>query len=122
MFRPEFLNRIDEIILFRALSKEHLREVVDIQLRILKKYLADRRIEIEVTDRAKEKLAEQGYDPVLGARPLQRVIQKQIQNVLALKILRGEFKDGDRIIVDVGPNGQLEFSRQPAAEAEPETA
>ena len=119
MFRPEFLNRIDEIILFRALTKEHLREVVDIQLRNLKKYLADRHIEIEVTDRAKERLAEKGYDPVLGARPLQRVIQKQIQNVLALKILRGEIKDGDRVLVDVGPNGELEFSAQTAGEKQP---
>jgi len=121
-FRPEFLNRIDEIILFRALTKEHLREVVDIQLKNLKKRLADRNIHVEVTDRAKEKLAEEGYDPVLGARPLQRVIQRRIQNVLALKILRGEFKDGDRIVVDAGPDGDLVFIAQPAAEAQPESA
>src|SRR5687767_859951 len=120
-FRPEFLNRIDEIILFRALSKEDLRKVVDIQLQYLKKRLADRNIHIEVTDRAKEKLAEEGYDPVLGARPLQRVIQRRIQNVLALKILRGEFKDGDQILVDAGPNGDLVFTAQPTVEAQPES-
>jgi len=121
-FRPEFLNRIDEIILFRALSREHLREVVDIQLKILMKRLADRNIHVEVTDEAKAKLAEEGYDPVLGARPLKRVIQRRIQNVLALKILRGEFKDGDRILVDAGRNGDLMFTAQPVAEAQPESA
>jgi ATP-dependent Clp protease ATP-binding subunit ClpB len=120
-FRPEFLNRIDEIILFRALSREHLREVVDIQLRILKKRLAERNIHVEVTDQAKARLAEEGYDPVLGARPLKRVIQRRIQNVLALKILRGEFKDGDRIAVDAGPDGDLTFTAQPAVEAQPES-
>jgi ATP-dependent Clp protease ATP-binding subunit ClpB len=121
-FRPEFLNRIDEIILFRALTKEHLREVVDIQLQYLKKRLADRNIHVEVTDEAKAKLAQEGYDPVLGARPLQRVIQKRIQNVLALRILRGDFKDGDRILVDVGPDGELTFTAQPVVEAQPESA
>jgi ATP-dependent Clp protease ATP-binding subunit ClpB len=121
-FRPEFLNRIDEIILFRALSKEHLREVVEIQLKILKKRLAERNIHVEVTDRAKESLAEEGYDPVLGARPLKRVIQRRIQNVLALRILRGEFKEGDRIVVDAGPAGDLVFTAQPAAEVQPESA
>jgi ATP-dependent Clp protease ATP-binding subunit ClpB len=95
--------------------------VVDIQLQTLKKRLAERNIQIEVTDRAKAKLAEEGYDPVLGARPLKRVIQRRIQNVLALKILRGEFKEGDRVLVDVGPNGELEFSHQPTAEAQPES-
>jgi ATP-dependent Clp protease ATP-binding subunit ClpB len=120
-FRPEFLNRIDEIILFRALTREHLRKVVEIQLQNLKKRLADRNIHIELTDEAKAKLAEEGFDPVLGARPLKRVIQKQIQNVLALKILRGEMKDGDRVIVDAGPNGQLAFTTQPATEAQPES-
>jgi ATP-dependent Clp protease ATP-binding subunit ClpB len=120
MFRPEFLNRIDEIILFRALTREHLRQVVDIQLKDLAKRLADRNIHIELTDDAKAKLAEEGFDPVLGARPLKRVIQKRIQNVMALKILRGEFKEGDHVLVDVGPNGELEFSHQTTTEAQPE--
>ena len=118
-FRPEFLNRIDEVILFSALTREHLREVVDIQLKILKKRLAERNIHVEITPEAKTKLAEEGYDPMFGARPLKRVIQKRIQNVLALKILRGEFKDGDRIVVDLGPNGGLEFSAQNTGEKEP---
>jgi ATP-dependent Clp protease ATP-binding subunit ClpB len=108
-FRPEFLNRIDEVILFRALTREHLRQVVDIQLAILQKRLAERNIELEVNPEAKEKLAAEGYDPVLGARPLKRVIQRRIQNVMAMKILRGEIKDGERVTVDVGPGGELEF-------------
>ncbi|HKY55641.1 MAG TPA: ATP-dependent chaperone ClpB [Anaerolineales bacterium] len=119
MFRPEFLNRIDEVILFRALTREHLREVVDIQLKSLMNRLAERNIQMEITPEAKAKLAEEGYDPTFGARPLKRVIQKRIQNVLALKILRGEFKDGDRIVVDVGSNGELEFTAQTASEKEP---
>jgi ATP-dependent Clp protease ATP-binding subunit ClpB len=119
LFRPEFLNRIDETILFRALSKEHLREVVDIQLKTLEKRLAERDIEIEVTPEVKDKLAEEGYDPVLGARPLKRVIQRRLQNVLALKILRGEIKDGERVEVALGPDGNLVFEAQAAAEKEP---
>ncbi len=119
MFRPEFLNRIDEIILFRALTREHLREIVDIQLQILKKRLAERDIELEITPEAKDKLTEEGFDPVLGARPLKRVIQRRLQNVLALKILRGEIKDGERVEVTVGPNGELAFEAQPTTEKEP---
>lgn len=118
-FRPEFLNRVDEIILFRALSREHLRQIVDIQFNGLKKRLAERRIELEVTPEAKSKLAEEGYDPVYGARPLKRVIQKQIENVLAMKMLRGEIKDGERVVVDLGTRGELLFIPEPVAEAEP---
>jgi len=119
LFRPEFLNRIDEIILFRALTKEHLRQVVDIQLQSLEKRLADRDIELEVTPEVKERLAEEGYDPVLGARPLKRVIQKRLQNVMALKILRGEIKDGDRVVVTLGSDGTPVFTAQDQAEKEP---
>jgi ATP-dependent Clp protease ATP-binding subunit ClpB len=118
-FRPEFLNRIDEIILFRALSREHLRQIVDIQFNGLKKRLAERRIDLEVTPEAKSKLAEEGYDPVYGARPLKRVIQKQIENVLAMKMLRGEIKDGDRVVVDVGAKGELVFITEAVAEVVP---
>jgi ATP-dependent Clp protease ATP-binding subunit ClpB len=117
-FRPEFLNRIDETILFRALTREHLREIVDIQLKSLEKRLAERDIEIEITPEVKDKLAEEGYDPVLGARPLKRVIQRQLQNVLALKILRGEIKDGERVEVTLGAGGELLFEPQAAAEKE----
>ncbi len=100
-FRPEFLNRIDEIVVFHGLTKEHLKYIVDIQMRRLKQLLADRQIDIELTDAAKELLVEEGYDPAYGARPLKRVIQRQIQDPLALRLLQGEFQEGDRIKVDV---------------------
>ncbi len=99
-FRPEFLNRVDEVIIFHALGKEQLLQIVDIQVRHLRALLADRKVELELTAAAKQRLAEEGYDPVYGARPLKRVIQKQLQDPLALRLLQGEFKDGDRIQVD----------------------
>jgi ATP-dependent Clp protease ATP-binding subunit ClpB len=99
-FRPEFLNRIDEIILFHGLTLEHLAQIIEIQLQHLRKRLAERKISLTMTDAAKEFLAREGYDPVYGARPLKRAIQKEIQNPLALKILQGEFRDGDTIAVD----------------------
>jgi ATP-dependent Clp protease ATP-binding subunit ClpB len=116
-FRPEFLNRIDEIIIFRALSREDLNRIVDIQLRSLQKVLAHRRITLEVTEAAKQRLANEGYDPVYGARPLKRVIQKRIQNRLALEALQGRVKDGDHVVIDVARDGELEFHVQPIAEA-----
>jgi ATP-dependent Clp protease ATP-binding subunit ClpB len=116
-FRPEFLNRIDEIIIFRALSREDLNRIVDIQLRSLQKVLAHRRITLEVTEAAKQRLADEGYDPVYGARPLKRVIQKRIQNRLALEALQGRVKDGDHVVIDVAPDGEFEFHVQPIAEA-----
>jgi ATP-dependent Clp protease ATP-binding subunit ClpB len=100
-FRPEFLNRIDAIILFHALSREDLARIVDIQLRHLDELLEDRNIGLEWTDGARKYLAEVGYDPVYGARPLKRVIQREVQDPLALAILRGRFGEGDRIRVDV---------------------
>ncbi len=111
-FRPEFLNRIDEIIIFKPLTKEHLKRIVEIQMSHLKKRLADRHIELEITDAAKEKLAEIGYDPVYGARPLKRTIQKYIQDPLANLILKGEFKEGDTILIDVDEKGDFKFVRK----------
>ncbi len=110
-FRPEFLNRIDEIIIFRPLTKEHLVQIVDIQLRRLQKLLDARQIELKLTDAAKRYLAEKGYDPVFGARPLKRTIQREVQDPLALKILQGEFQDGDVVLVDVR-DGELVFTKQ----------
>jgi ATP-dependent Clp protease ATP-binding subunit ClpB len=107
-FRPEFLNRVDEIIIFHGLTKEHLKEIVDIQMRRLKKLLADRRLEIELTDAAKALLAEEGYDPAYGARPLKRIIQREVQDPLALRLLQGEFHEGDRVRVDAR-GGHLVF-------------
>jgi ATP-dependent Clp protease ATP-binding subunit ClpB len=116
-FRPEFLNRIDEIILFRALTREHLNQIVDIQLRGLQRILAQRHITLELTEAAKQRLAEEGYDPVYGARPLKRVIQKRLQNRLALLSLQGKIQDGDHVVVDVGPAGEFEVHTQPVAAA-----
>jgi len=100
-FRPEFLNRIDEIIIFHALTKEHLVQIVEIQINRLRKLLAERGMDLELSQAAEEWLAEKGYDPVFGARPLKRVIQREVQDPLALKILGGEFREGDTIWVDV---------------------
>jgi ATP-dependent Clp protease ATP-binding subunit ClpB len=109
-FRPEFLNRIDEVIIFRSLSKEAILQIVDLQLDLLRKRLSDRKIGVEATDEVRALLAEKGYDPVYGARPLKRAIQQEIQNPLAMKILSGEFKDGARVKVDVDGRGGFVFA------------
>ncbi|MGH7771607.1 MAG: ATP-dependent chaperone ClpB [Candidatus Binatia bacterium] len=100
-FKPEFLNRIDETVIFNSLGRGQIKEIVEIQLRRLTKLLADRKIGLELTDKAKEFLVEKGYDPVYGARPLKRTIQRLIQDPLALKILQGEFHEGERVKIDV---------------------
>jgi ATP-dependent Clp protease ATP-binding subunit ClpB len=99
-FKPEFLNRVDEVIIFHRLTLEHIKGIVDIQLRLLRARLAEREITLEVTDAAKDYLAQQGYDPAYGARPLKRLIQKEIQDRIALALLKGDFRDGDTIRVD----------------------
>jgi len=109
-FRPEFLNRVDEIIIFHGLTKEHLMEIVNIQVRRLQRLLADRQLEIELTDAARAYLAEEGYDPAYGARPLKRVIQRQVQDPLALGLLQGDYGEGDRVRVDA-LDGRLTFER-----------
>jgi ATP-dependent Clp protease ATP-binding subunit ClpB len=100
-FRPEFLNRVDEIIMFHPLAKEHLKEIVDIQLERLQHRLAERHLQLQLTDAAKELLIEAGYDPVYGARPLRRTIQQKVLDPLALNVLAGEFHEGDVVIADV---------------------
>jgi ATP-dependent Clp protease ATP-binding subunit ClpB len=109
-FRPEFLNRIDEIILFHSLTREDLKRIVDIQMERLRGLLAQRQIGLEWTDALREHLAEVGYDPVFGARPLKRVIQREVQDPLALAILRGEFREGDTVRVDVR-DGRVVFGK-----------
>ncbi len=106
-FRPEFLNRLDEIILFERLSRAHMKGIVEIQLKRLEALLADRKITLELSDAAREWLANAGYDPVYGARPLKRTIQKNLQDPLARQILEGKIRDGDRIEVDAGESGLL---------------
>jgi len=109
-FRPEFLNRIDEVILFRSLTKEDLLQIVDIQVRHLRDLLTERHIGLELTDAARQHLADAGYDPVYGARPLKRVIQREVQDPLALALLRGEFTEGDAVRVNAH-DGRIAFER-----------
>ena len=103
-FRPEFLNRVDDIVLFRNLNLEQIQEIVDVQMQSLQKRLAERNMSIVLNDKVKEVLAQKGYDPAFGARPLKRALQKHIQDPLSLKILQGEFSEGDRVKVDVNGN------------------
>jgi ATP-dependent Clp protease ATP-binding subunit ClpB len=109
-FRPEFLNRVDEIIVFHALSREEMRSIIDIQLRGLTKRLEDRKIHVDLTDRAKDLIIAEGYDPTYGARPLKRTIQRRILDPLAMRVLQGEFREGDKVRIDVS-GGNLEFVR-----------
>src|SRR5688500_1841391 len=109
-FRPEFLNRVDEIIVFHALSREQMRSIIDIQLRGLMKRLEDRKIRVELTDRAKDLLSAEAYDPAYGARPLKRVLQRRVLDVLAMRVLQGEFGEGSVIRIDA-PRGELEFNQ-----------
>jgi ATP-dependent Clp protease ATP-binding subunit ClpC len=104
-FRPEFLNRLDEIIVFHELTEEQLRQVVDLLAKDLQKRLAERKLSVEITEKAKSWLAKEGYDPVYGARPLRRALEKYVENPLAVKVLGGEFKEGDTIVVDTGEEG-----------------
>jgi ATP-dependent Clp protease ATP-binding subunit ClpB len=106
-FRPEFLNRLDEILIFRRLSRDDMTGIVDIQLARLRKLLEDRKIVLDVDDEAKRWLANAGYDPVYGARPLKRAVQRELQNPLAEMILRGEVRDGDTVRVTATPLGLL---------------
>jgi len=115
-FRPEFLNRIDEIVVFEPLSREHIAEIVELQLGRLRDRLTERRITLELTDAAKEALADAGWDPVYGARPLKRAIQRLVENPLALRLLEGEFADGDTVRVDA-IDGELTFERVSALTA-----
>ena len=114
VFRPEFLNRIDEVIEFQPLSKEQIAEIVELQLGRLRERLAERQIELELTDAAKEALAEAGWDPAYGARPLKRAIQRLVENPLALRLLEGDFADGDTIRVDA-EDGGIRFEKLGAA-------
>jgi len=115
-FRPEFLNRIDEVIIFHALSREHMAQIIDIQARHLLKRLEDRKIHVELTPAARELLVREGYDPAYGARPLKRTIQRLVLDPLAVRVLEGEFRENDRVVIDA-EGGSLAFRK--AAEAQP---
>jgi ATP-dependent Clp protease ATP-binding subunit ClpB len=109
-FRPEFINRVDDIVIFHRLTQDHLRQIVDIQVAGLERRLGERKISIELTDKAREYLAERGFDPAYGARPLKRLIQREISDALAVRLLQGEFAEGDRIQVDAA-EGVLQFRK-----------
>jgi ATP-dependent Clp protease ATP-binding subunit ClpB len=114
-FKPEFLNRLDEIIVFHSLTKEQLVKIVDIQIERMKHYLRERQVDLELTDKTKEYLAEVGFDSLYGARPLKRAIQKEVLNELATKLLEGLFKTGDVIVVDMKDNKPV-FRKKAAAQ------
>jgi len=104
-FRPEFLNRLDEVVIFHALTKEQIKQIVDLLMKDIQKRLAERNITFELTEEAKDQLAKDGFDPAFGARPLRRSLQRQVENPLSTKILQGEFKQGDHVLVDAGAEG-----------------
>jgi len=118
-FRPEFLNRVDDIIVFNSLTHEHLYQIVDIQLQNVARLLKDRKVKLEVTPAVKDRIISEGYDPQYGARPMRRAIQRLIQDPLALKLITGEFADGDTILVKTkggpvdtkGDDGELQFEK-----------
>jgi ATP-dependent Clp protease ATP-binding subunit ClpB len=115
-FRPEFLNRIDEIIFFHALGRDHLKQIVGIQIRGLVKRLEERKIHVQLSDAAREQLVREGYDPTYGARPLKRTIQRRVLDPLALRVLEGHFIEGDTIVVDAGADG-LTFTKRETVSA-----
>jgi ATP-dependent Clp protease ATP-binding subunit ClpB len=115
-FRPEFINRVDEIIIFHPLSREQMKTIIEIQVKSLLKRLEDRKIFVELTDTAKDWLVREGYDPAYGARPLKRAIQRFVLDPLAMRVLEGEFREGDRVQVDAAPGG-IQFVKQHAGTA-----
>jgi len=104
-FRPEFLNRIDEIIFFHGLDRKHMKQIIDIQIAGLMKRLEERKIHVQLTEGAKDQLVQEGYDPIYGARPLKRTIQRRVLDPLALRVLEGDFREGDTVTVDAGRDG-----------------
>jgi ATP-dependent Clp protease ATP-binding subunit ClpB len=112
-FRPEFLNRIDDVIIFHALEMTHIKRIIEIQLKRLAKLISDRGLAIEISERAKDHLAHEGYDPAFGARPLKRALQREIIDPLAVRLLEGKFKQGDTVFVNMTDNGKLELALDP---------
>jgi ATP-dependent Clp protease ATP-binding subunit ClpB len=116
-FRPEFLNRVDEIVTFRSLGRAEIEKIVDIQVQDLQKRLAERKITISLSEEARKLLAERGYDPTFGARPLKRTIQRMVENPLAVEVLAGRFREGDHVVVEVAPDREtLRFRKEAPVE------
>jgi ATP-dependent Clp protease ATP-binding subunit ClpB len=113
-FKPEFLNRIDDIIIFKSLGKEQISKIIDIQLDVLRRHLADRKITLELTPAARTALFNEGYDPAFGARPLKRAIQKLLADPLAMKILDSEIVPGEHVVADIDSQGAVTFQNAPA--------
>jgi ATP-dependent Clp protease ATP-binding subunit ClpB len=109
-FKPEFINRIDDIIIFRSLTMEDIERIIEIQLGLIRKRLQERKLTLELTEGAKNYIAQVGYSPVYGARPLKRVLQKQILDTLAMQILEGGFIEGDHMVID-HEDGRIVFRR-----------
>jgi ATP-dependent Clp protease ATP-binding subunit ClpB len=109
-FRPEFLNRVDEVVVFHPLTRDHISDIVELQLARLRQRVADRGLSLELTDEAKELVAEAGWDPTYGARPLKRALQRLVENPLALRLLEGDFTEGDTVRVDADA-GELVFEK-----------
>src|SRR5690606_40824118 len=118
-FRPEFLNRVDDIIFFHALSRDDIRQIVDIQVRALLGRLEERKLRVELSDRARDLVIEEGYDPVYGARPLRRTLQRRLLDPLALAVLDGRFREGDVVVADASHEG-LVLNRKAAAPVSPD--
>jgi ATP-dependent Clp protease ATP-binding subunit ClpB len=112
-FKPEFLNRIDDVIVFHSLSKGQIKQIIGIQLQRLAKLIGERGLSIEISEGAKERIADEGYDPAFGARPLKRALQRLIIDPLAIRLLEGKFKPGDTVFANVGESGKLELSLEP---------
>jgi ATP-dependent Clp protease ATP-binding subunit ClpB len=122
-FRPEFLNRVDDTIIFRPLSSDDIAKIVDLQIARFQRLVAERKLALEITPAAKQLIVGEGYDPVYGARPLKRAIQRLLQNPLALAVLEGQYADGDRVRVDRSKDAsRLTFERVPGGVAEPARA
>ena len=113
-FKPEFLNRIDEIVVFHRLDERHIEQIVGLQVQTLEDRLAERNLKLSLTDAARAHVARVGYDPDFGARPLRRVLQREVADPIALKLLSGEFRDGDTIVVDASPDGLVFAKGEPA--------
>merc|ERR1712023_296375 len=105
-FKPEFLNRLDDFIIFKSLKKNEMRSIVELELQKVGKRLSDRKLTISVSSKAVDVISDIGYDPVYGARPLKRAIQREIENKIAKGILRGDFRNGDKIIIDAGQENE----------------
>jgi ATP-dependent Clp protease ATP-binding subunit ClpB len=116
-FRPEFLNRLDEMVVFRQLGREQLRKIVDIQLQRFQRRLKERELNLQISDAAKDLLGNIGYDPTYGARPLKRVIQRHLENPVASELLAGSYQPGDTVVVDA-QNGEVRITRRAAGAAE----